>query len=84
MTYTKFVSHANGTKILFEIILNIKKEETIMHNEIKSLIEKIKQHSEMSYSLAKSQYELLLQTKASAKDFQDFKNDLKGSLAVFQ
>lgn len=55
-----------------------------MHNEIKSLIAKIKQHSEMSYSLAQGQYDLLLQTNASAKDFQDFKNDLKGSLAVFQ
>ena len=55
-----------------------------MHNEIKSLIAQIKQHSKMSYDLAQGQYELLLQTKASAKDFQDLKNDLKGSLAVFQ
>jgi len=55
-----------------------------MHNEIKSLITQIKQHSKMSYDLAQGQYELLLQTNASAKDFQDFKNDLKGSLAVFQ
>jgi hypothetical protein len=52
--------------------------------KIQRLLEQLKEKSSFSYDIALGQYQLLKDTKASKQAFDDFADDLEGSLRMFQ
>ena len=52
--------------------------------KIQRLLQQLKEKSSFSYDIALGQYQLLKDTKASKQDFDEFADDLEGSLRMFQ
>ncbi|VTS33449.1 Uncharacterised protein [Streptococcus pseudoporcinus] len=55
-----------------------------IEKQIESYIVKLESYSPSLAELSKGQCDLLKQTKASTIYFEDFLNDLKGSVAIFK
>lgn len=53
-------------------------------SKILRLLKQLKEKSSFSYDIALGQYQLLKDTKASKQAFDDFADDLEGSLRMFQ
>lgn len=52
--------------------------------KIQRLLQQLKEKSSFSYDIALGQYQLLKDTKASKQAFDDFADDLEGSIAMFK
>ena len=52
--------------------------------KIQRLLQQLKEKSSFSYDIALGQYQLLKDTNASKQTFDDFADDLEGSLRMFQ
>lgn len=55
-----------------------------IEKQIESYIAELENYSSSLSELSKSQYYLLKQTDAKISDFEDFLNDLKGSVVIFK
>lgn len=52
--------------------------------QIETYIAELENFSPLLAELSQGQYKLLKQTKASTADFEDFLNDVKGSVAILK
>ncbi len=52
--------------------------------QIETYIAELEKFSPSLAELSQGQYDLLKQTKASTADFEDFLNDVKGSVAILK
>lgn len=55
-----------------------------IHQQIEDCIAELENYSPSLAELSHIQYALLKQTKAKTTDFEDFLNDVKGSVAIFK